>query len=234
MRRNKGRPRSKIYFIARSENTTFLPSHRTISTQNSLLQGHTCSLQDDRTHRTQEIVQDPFRIVGELEGAPDSSKRREDIVDPLRYFDTCPVLPYNDRKTDLVGKQGGVKMPKKRKPPVRASRPVRPRLSREWTASQVRDLLTNPTHGYGIVLEPADQVPAAMQHFGEQLADEQNKRGFGFTLQELDERFQSFFVSLVESGSFTRGTDVSPSVPKETWLQAQQVAIGRLARGEPT
>lgn len=50
----------------------------------------------------------------------------------------------------------------------------------------------------------------------------------------LDQRFQAFFASPVESGSFTRETDVSPSVPKETWLQAQQVAIGRLARGEPT
>ena len=125
-------------------------------------------------------------------------------------------------------------MPKKRKPPIRSSRQARPRPSGEWTASQVRDLLTNPTHGYGIVLEPSDQVPAAIQQFEEQLADEQNKRGFGFTLQELDERFQSFFTSLVESSSFTRGTDVYPSVPKETWLQAQQVAIGHLARGEPT
>jgi len=124
-------------------------------------------------------------------------------------------------------------MPKKRKPPVRSSRQVHPRPSGEWTASKVRDLLTNPTHGYGIVLEPSDQIPTAIQHFEEQLADEQNKRGFGFTLQELDERFQSFFASLVERGSFTRGADVSPSVPKETWLQAQQVAAGRLARGEP-
>ena len=125
-------------------------------------------------------------------------------------------------------------MPKKRKPPVRSSRRVRPRPSGEWTASKARDLLTNPMYGYGIVLEPVEQVPVAIQQFEEQLADEQNKRGFGFTPQELDERFQSFFASLVESGSFTRGADVPVSVPKETWLQAQQVAIGRLARGEPT
>ena len=95
-------------------------------------------------------------------------------------------------------------------------------------------MLTNPVYGYEIVLEPSDQVPATLQKFEEQLADEQNKRGFGFTLQELDERFQSFFTSLVESGSFTRGKEAQPIIDKETWLQAQQVAIGRLARGEPT
>jgi hypothetical protein len=125
-------------------------------------------------------------------------------------------------------------MPKKRKSPVRSSGHVRPRQSGEWTPSKVRDLLTNPTHGYGIVLEPADRVPAAIQKFEEELATEQDKRGFAYTLQELDQRFQSFFTSLVESGSFTRGIDAAPSVDKETWLQTQQVAIGRLARGETT
>jgi hypothetical protein len=117
---------------------------------------------------------------------------------------------------------------KRSSPRARQPRP------REWTAHDVRDLLTNPLYGYGIVLEPADQVSAAVQQFEEQLADEQNKRGFGFTLQELDQRFQSFFTALVDSGAFTRGADAPPVVDKETWLQAQQVAIGRLARGEPT
>jgi hypothetical protein len=126
-------------------------------------------------------------------------------------------------------------MPKKKKTspkrPSSRSRPVRPQ---QWTAAQVRDLLTNPVYGYGIVLQPVDRVPDEIQKFEAQLADDQNKRGFGFTLQELDERFQSFFTSLVEGGSFTRGKDAQPIIDKETWLQAQQVAIGRLARGEPT
>jgi hypothetical protein len=95
-------------------------------------------------------------------------------------------------------------------------------------------MLTNPIHGYGIVLEPADQLPAAVQQFEEQLADEEAKRGFGFTLQELDDLFQKFFARLVEKESFKRGANIPPTVSKETWLQAQQVAIGRLARGEPT
>ena len=124
--------------------------------------------------------------------------------------------------------------PKRRRMPKRATRRSQPSKGRPWTASDVRNLLTNPMHGYGIVLEPIELVPAAVQHFEEQLADEQSQRGFGFTLQELDQRFQAFFTSLVESGSFKRGQDFPPSVPKETWLQAQQVAIGRLARGEPT
>lgn len=125
-------------------------------------------------------------------------------------------------------------MPKKRKPPIRSSGRARLPQPRPWSANQVRDLLTNPMYGYGIVLEPTGQVPAAIQLFEQQLADEQNKRGFGFTLQELDQRFQAFFTSLVESGSFTRGNDTQPIIDKETWLHAQQVAIGRLARGEPT
>jgi hypothetical protein len=127
-----------------------------------------------------------------------------------------------------------MKMPKKRKPPIRSSGHARLPRPKQWSANQVRDLLTNPMYGYGIVLEPADQVPATVQQFERQLADEQNKRGSGFTPQELDQRFQSFFTSLVESGSFTRGNDTQPIIDKETWLHAQQVAIGRLARGEPT
>ncbi len=126
-------------------------------------------------------------------------------------------------------------MPKKKKAaPKRSSSHPRPARAPRWTASQVRDLLTNPIYGYGIALEPADRVPVEIQKFEEQLAAEQDQRGFGFTLQELDQRFQSFFASLVESGSFTRGPDAPLIVGKETWLHAQQVAIGRLARGEST
>jgi hypothetical protein len=125
-------------------------------------------------------------------------------------------------------------MPKKRKPPVRSSSRSRPQRTAEWTASQVHDMLTNPIHGYGIVLEPTNQLPAVMQRFEEELANEEAKRGFGYTLQELDALFQKFFTMVVEKGIFTRGADVPPTVPKETWLQAQQVAIGRLARDEPT
>ncbi len=83
--------------------------------------------------------------------------------------------------------------PKRRRIPKRPSPHARPARPCQWTTRDVRDLLTNPIYGYGIVLEPADQVPVAVQRFERQLADEQNQRGFGFTLQELDQRFQSFF-----------------------------------------
>lgn len=124
--------------------------------------------------------------------------------------------------------------PKRRRIPKRSQRPRARRAPAPWTTSDVRNLLTNPVHGYGIVLEPVDRVPAAVQQFEQQLATEEASRGFGFTLPELDERFQQFFAAIVETGSFTRKPDIAASVPKETWLQAQQVAIGRLARGEAT
>lgn len=124
--------------------------------------------------------------------------------------------------------------PKRRRIPKRTKQVARKEQARPWTASQVRDLLTNPLYGYGVVLEPIDQVPAAVKQFEQQLAAEEASRGFGFALPELDERFQQFFAAIVETGSFTRKPDIAPIVPKETWLQAQQVAIGRIARSEPT
>ena len=124
--------------------------------------------------------------------------------------------------------------PNRRRMPQRTKRVVPKEQTRPWTASDVRELLTNPLYGYGIVLEPMDQVSAAVQQFEQQLAAEEASRGFGFAIPELDERFQQFFAAIVETGSFTRKPDIAPMVPKETWLQAQQVAIGRLARGEPT
>ena len=95
--------------------------------------------------------------------------------------------------------------PKRRRMPKRSSRLAREKSTRPWTTGDVRNFLTNPVYGYGIVLEPIDRVPAAVQQFEQQLAEEEAKRGFGFTLPELDERFQLFFASLVETGSFTRG-----------------------------
>ncbi len=125
-------------------------------------------------------------------------------------------------------------MPKRKRAAVKRSSSRSMRPSYRWTGPKVRDMLTNPIYGYGVVLLPADQVPLAIQQFEEQLANEQSKRGFAFTLQELDERFQAHFKSLVESGSFALGRDAPPLIDKETWLKAQQVAISRIARGEPT
>ena len=125
-------------------------------------------------------------------------------------------------------------MAKKKRSAPKRSRRHATRTSDKWTGSQVREILTNPVYGYGIVLQPAELVSAAIGQFEQALANEQSTRGFGFTLQELDQRFQSHFASLLESGSFTREKDATPIVDKETWLEAQQVAISRMAKGEPT
>ncbi len=98
----------------------------------------------------------------------------------------------------------------------------------------MRELLTNPTCGYGIVLEPAGLVPALMQKLEQNLARMQRRRGKAFTIEELDQQFQTYFDFLIDTGSCTRGKDVLPWIDKEKWLKAQQVAIGRLARGEKT
>ncbi len=118
---------------------------------------------------------------------------------------------------------------KRRRTPKRSLRRARQLRLQKWTSGGVRDLLTNPTHGYGIVLEPAELVPALIQKFERNLAKIQNKRGKPFNVAELDEHFQTYLDFLVDTGSCTRGRDVAPSVPKETWLKAQQVAIERLA-----
>ncbi len=114
----------------------------------------------------------------------------------------------------------------------------RPRASRShsasWTAEQVRDMLTNPIYGYGIVLEPAGVVTAQVQRLESALAQEQKERGKPFSLEELDQRFQALFRQLVEDGSCRREPDAPPLIKREEWLQAQQVTIERLARGEPT
>lgn len=120
--------------------------------------------------------------------------------------------------------------PKRRRTPQRASSRSRRRRATSRSSVEVRDLLTNPVYGYGIVLEPTDLVPALMRKVEENLARMQNRRGKPFTLQELDEHFQSYFAFLLDTGSCRRGKDVAPTVSKETWLRAQQVAIRRRAR----
>ncbi len=113
--------------------------------------------------------------------------------------------------------------------------PARPRplKGEPMSANDVRDILNNPVYGYGIVLEPFDVAIAQVAALNRQLADEQRERGREFSLQELDQRFQKLFERLVNEGICKRGPDAPPIVTKEEWLKAQQVAIGRLARGEP-
>lgn len=101
-----------------------------------------------------------------------------------------------------------------------------------WTPEQVRQMLASPVYGYGWVLEPANVVTHAVLLLREELAKEQRERGTAYSLDELDQRFQSLFTDLVNDGLCTRGPDTTPLVAKEMWLQAQQSVIGRLADPE--
>ncbi len=94
-------------------------------------------------------------------------------------------------------------------------------------------MLSNPRYDYGIVLEPLAVASAAVMQLNRELAAEQRQSGRVLSLEELDQRFQMLFAKLVEDGICSRGPDTAPYVPKEQWLQAQQVAIDRLSRGEP-
>ena len=137
-------------------------------------------------------------------------------------------------------------MAKKRKTPVRSSSrqdrgepsqgevswPLQPGDT-QWTAEHVRKMRLNPVYGYGIVLEPFDAVAEAVMQCDQTLAGEQQRRGKPFSLDELGRRFQELFADLVQRGICTRGPDAPTVVPKETWLKAHQVMIGRIERGEP-
>jgi hypothetical protein len=112
------------------------------------------------------------------------------------------------------------------------ARPVAPMGQRPFSAKDIREILSNPTYGYGIVLEPTEVAGAAVMQLNRHLADEQRRRGEPFSLGELDQRFQALFAKLVEDGICRRGPGAQPFIPKEEWLQAQQVAVDRLAHGE--
>ncbi len=62
-----------------------------------------------------------------------------------------------------------------------------------WTEQAVRDLLTNPVYGYGLRLEPSEVVAVHIQELEHILAKEQRERRKPFSLEELDQRFQTLF-----------------------------------------
>jgi hypothetical protein len=53
-----------------------------------------------------------------------------------------------------------------------------------------------------------------------------------FTLDALEQRFQSLLRQLEEDGTCSRGEPAQPILTKERWLQAQWVTIQKLASGE--
>lgn len=63
------------------------------------------------------------------------------------------------------------------------------------------------------------------------LAKEVHDKGVEFSIDELDQHFQTLLGDLVQTGLCTKGEDSPPIVTKEQWLQAQLVTIQKLSRG---
>jgi hypothetical protein len=92
----------------------------------------------------------------------------------------------------------------------------------------------DPVYAWSIVLEPVEEMIQQTVRFIEQLARETNARGEPFTLDELEERFLTFFDRLVEEGTLRRMPDAPPEMGRRIlgprrWLRAQRIRINRLA-----
>jgi hypothetical protein len=100
------------------------------------------------------------------------------------------------------------------------------------TAKDVRIMLSSPVYAYGVNLLPADRVADAVMSLNSNLAQEMRETRKHFTLEELDERFQTLLRELETIEGYTRGEDHPPIVSKEMWLQTQLRTIEKLSRGE--
>jgi hypothetical protein len=91
----------------------------------------------------------------------------------------------------------------------------------------------DPVYAWSIVLEPVEEMIQQTVRFIEQLARETNARGEPFTLDELEERFLTFFDRLVEEGTLRRLPDAPPEMGRRIlgprrYLEAQRIRIRRL------
>lgn len=91
----------------------------------------------------------------------------------------------------------------------------------------------DPIYAWGMVLEPVELLIECTSDFIEQLAKEAYERGEGFSDEELEERFLSFFDGLVEEGTLTRLPDAPPEMGRRIlgprrWLRAQRIRIERM------
>lgn len=91
----------------------------------------------------------------------------------------------------------------------------------------------DPIYAWGMVLEPVEVLIEHTSRFVEQLAREAYERGEGFSDEELEERFLTFFDRLVEEGTLTRLPDAPPEMGRQIlgprrWLRAQRIRIERL------
>ena len=102
----------------------------------------------------------------------------------------------------------------------------------EFTAADVRLMLSSPVYAYGINLQPAERVAEEVMKLNAQLAQQMRETGVTFTLDDLDQRFQALLQQLEDDGICQHGVDCPPIITKDQWLQAQLVTIEKLARGE--
>ena len=86
----------------------------------------------------------------------------------------------------------------------------RPSAARQFTAEDVRLMLSSPVYGYGINLMPAERVAEVVLKLNTQLAQKLRDTGTTFTLAELDQRFQALLQELEESGTCIREEDYPP------------------------
>jgi hypothetical protein len=101
-------------------------------------------------------------------------------------------------------------------------------MDRPWTEQNVREMISNPIYGYGLVLEPMGDLVEAVDDFVHALADRPDE----YTVEALDREFQGLFARLEASGRFRRRPDAPPLVGKDEWLRAQLARIAGIRRGE--
>ena len=105
-------------------------------------------------------------------------------------------------------------------------------VKQPFTPADVRLMLSSPMYAYGINLLPAERVAEEVMKLNTQLAQQVKETGVTFTLDDLDQRFQTLLHMLEELGTCQCGEDHPPIITKEQWLQAQWVTIQKLARGQ--
>jgi hypothetical protein len=120
----------------------------------------------------------------------------------------------------------------RRNPRSKANPPRQATSLRAVTTDDVRLMLSSPVYAYGINLQPAERVAEEVMKLNVQLAQVKRETGTTFTLDDLDQRIQALLQHLESDGVCQRGEDYPPIITQEQWLQAQLVAIQKLARGE--
>src|SRR5665811_1776528 len=86
---------------------------------------------------------------------------------------------------------------------------------RQFTAADVRLMLSIPVYAYGINLLPAERVAEEVMKLNTQLAQAVRQTAATFTLDDLDQRFQAMLQQLEDDGICKRGKSYPPILTKE-------------------